>query len=162
LRDASAYQEREAAQLRDRLAEEGNAARIDFIKRLLPALDGLEEALASGRRLLEQPVPQPFWNRLIPARGASRSAAPAERQALAAWLDGLTFVRDRLLDSLAVAGVVPIAAVGQPFDPHRHLAVQSVDPTGGAAPGTVVGEHRRGYAHGDAVLRYSEVVVARH
>ena len=54
-----------------------------------------------------------------------------------------------------------MAALGEPFDPHRHIAIDSVPASEDAAAGTVVAEYRRGYAQGERLLRLAEVVVAR-
>jgi molecular chaperone GrpE len=89
------------------------------------------------------------------ADGGSRSGE------LAAWLEGLKFVRDRLLDLLAAEGVRPIEAVGDAFDPYLHVVVETVPATDSVPAGTVVRETRRGYLAGETVLRYAEVVVAR-
>jgi molecular chaperone GrpE len=82
------------------------------------------------------------------------------RDSLRAWLQGLTFVRQRLLDALAAEGVRPIPALGLPFDPVLHLAIQAVPSTNQPA-GTVVSEIRRGYTISGRVLRHAEVAVAQ-
>ena len=168
LRDYEAYRERELTQLRDRLGEAGNDGKLDIVRKLLPALDGLEQALASGRRRLQRAsatpppdAPPPFWQRWIPAH---RDQAPIEvfpAQEIAAWLQGLEFVQERLLDALASADVVPIPTEGVGFDPHLHVAVETAPASDQVRAGTIVREHRRGYLRGDTVLRYAEVVVAR-
>jgi hypothetical protein len=83
------------------------------------------------------------------------------QEAYAAWLKGLELVRERLFETLAMEGVEPLEAIGQPFDPHCHVALDTVPTQGDVLPGTIVSELRRGYAVGDRVLRYAEVVVAR-
>jgi molecular chaperone GrpE len=85
----------------------------------------------------------------------------AWQEGYAAWLQGLELVRERLFETLAMEGVEPLEAIGQPFDPHRHVAMDTVPARDDAPSGAVVSELRRGYAVGDRVLRYAEVVVAR-
>ncbi|MEP7190185.1 MAG: nucleotide exchange factor GrpE, partial [Roseiflexaceae bacterium] len=80
--------------------------------------------------------------------------------AIDAWVTGLTFVRQRLLDLLAAADVQPIDALGQPFDPQQHVAIGVVPPSQESPAGTVVEELRRGYRAGERVLRHAEVLVA--
>ena len=166
LKNAEAHRERELAELRDRVGEARDAGRVDLVQRVLPALDGLEEAIGSGQRLMEREaarvnsVPS-IWERLNPAGRRSRASEASSREAIAAWVAGLVFVRERLLDALAAVDVVPIIAEGRPFDPHRHVAVETVLASGTARPGAVVREHRRGYVRGSVILRYAEVVVAR-
>ncbi|HLF26401.1 MAG TPA: nucleotide exchange factor GrpE [Anaerolineae bacterium] len=168
LREANAYRERELAQLRDRLAGVRAEGRMEIVTRLLPALDGLDEALNAGRRLHagDRAAARPTfrvrarhaWAVLI---GQAPADAPAPDEALVAWLDGLDFVRDRLLGILASEGVQPIEAAGELFDPALHVAVETAPAGNGVAPGAIVRELRRGYRARDAVLRYAEVVVAR-
>ncbi len=80
---------------------------------------------------------------------------------LTAWLDGQRLLRDRLLAILNEAGIQPVPTIGQPFDPYRHVAVSTVEDE--ALPdGQIVAEERRGYAAGDHVLRYAEVVVVKN
>ena len=80
---------------------------------------------------------------------------------LAAWLDGQRLLRDRLLAILSEAGIEPIPTVGQTFDPYRHVAVGTVEDES-LPDGHIVAEERRGYAAGDHVLRYAEVVVVKN
>jgi molecular chaperone GrpE len=82
------------------------------------------------------------------------------RQAVIAWLDGIRLARMRLLDLLAAHEVRPIPTVGQPFDPHYHIAV-AIDTTGRSPDGIIISEDRPGYASPTKVLREAEVVVAR-
>ncbi|MGI8913209.1 MAG: nucleotide exchange factor GrpE [Chloroflexota bacterium] len=56
-------------------------------------------------------------------------------------------------------GLQLIAAVGQPFDPRLHEAVDTIT-TDEQPEGTVVQESQRGYRLGDDVLRPARVVVA--
>ncbi len=119
------------------------AAQLEVFKSLLPALDALDAAFDSGRRQVLQ----------LPMR-------PEVRQAVIAWLDGIRLARMRLLDVLAAHDITPIPTIGQPFDPHRHVAV-ATDTSRGMPEGTIVSEDRRGYATATKVLREAEVVVAR-
>jgi molecular chaperone GrpE (heat shock protein) len=168
LRDAAAHRERELNQMRDRLSEATGAGRLEVVQRLLPALDGLEAALASGNRLLqrsaalERPEARPsLWDRLNPARRAALEADLSASRNVAAWLEGLSVVQERLLEALAAADVAPIPTEGCAFDPHLHVAVETVPADGRTRSGDIVREHRRGYLHGGTIIRYAEVVVAR-
>ena len=119
------------------------AAQLDWLKGLLPVLDGLDAAFDAGRRqVLQLPM------------------SVEVRKAIIAWLDGIRLARIRLLDLLAAYKITPIPAVGQPFDPHRHVAV-ATDTTNRAPDGIIISQDRRGYATPDKVLRFAEVVVAR-
>jgi molecular chaperone GrpE len=92
------------------------------------------------------------------------AADPREQlrpEALAGWLKGLELLRERLLEHFAEEGIRPMATLGEPFDPHLHLAFGTVPPDPGHPAGTIVREARPGYLLGDTVLRYAEVVVAK-
>lgn len=69
--------------------------------------------------------------------------------------NGLRLVEQKFLSALAKLGVQPIEALGRPFDPARHEAVD-FDPAGG---GTVTAVYRRGYTLGDSLLRPAMVKV---
>jgi len=147
------------ARLLETLEEERvAAARNELLETILPALDGVEHAIASGQRYLEKRDKVAASPTLSESQRAL--LAPADRAALAGWLSGLRLVRERLLAVLETGGVTPIPAMGQPFDPYLHVAVGTVSAADGV-PGTVVGEERRGYRSPAGVLRYAEVIVYR-
>ena len=60
--------------------------------------------------------------------------------------------------ALRAAGVEPIQAAGQPFDPELHEAVEIV-PVEPQLDGTVTAEYSRGYRIGDRLLRPARVQV---
>ena len=88
-------------------------------------------------------------------------AALAPDQADAAWAQGVALTAQRMREALSRRGVVPIEAVGQPFDPTLHEALLEVPAAAGIAPGAVAQEVLRGYRRGDRALRAARVVVAR-
>ena len=73
---------------------------------------------------------------------------------------GLDFVAQQMETALNNAGLEPIEAIGQPFDPTLHEAIEEVDAPG-APSGTVVEEAKRGYRFGGHILRTSVVKVAK-
>lgn len=73
---------------------------------------------------------------------------------------GLDFVAQQMEAALQSAGLEPIEAKGQPFDPTLHEAIEEVDAPG-VASGTVVEEAKRGYRFGGNILRTSVVKVAK-
>jgi len=157
----AAMQEAQArqARLQETLcAEQVAATRNELLEAIIPALDGLENAIASGQRYLEKRDQASRSGRLSPAQAALVS--PMDRAMLAGWLDGLRLVRERLLAVLEAGGVTPIPTVGHPFDPYLHVAVGTTS-EGDGAPGMVVAEERRGYRSPDRILRYADVIVYR-
>lgn len=166
LRAGEAAREREVTQLREQLDRVEAGARLEVIQRLLPVLDGLDEAIAAGEALLteeEQAATLSFGQRMRAAWRVLKGASPGvvlPDEHWAAWLHGVEFVRARLLEVLAAEGVQPIETEGQPFDPKRHHAVEVVTADDPLAVGLITQETRRGYVCGENVLRYAEVVVA--
>lgn len=88
-------------------------------------------------------------------------APESMHEGFSVWLEGLSFVIQRMLDILAAEDIHPIEALGYRFDPQRHMAVEVVAAETDTPDGTVVAEIRRGYMEGKRVLRHTEVVVAR-
>lgn len=167
LRQAGVQREDELSERRAHLAQAHGQERVEVVRALFPVLDGLGEALDSGERLLKGTAAVrrlTLAQRLRAAvRALAGSASPGMLPApsMAAWLEGLGLVQERLLQVLAAAGVEPIETTGKSFDPHWHRAVEVAPAGAGAEPGTVVAQIRGGYALGDRVLRYAEVAVAR-
>ena len=65
----------------------------------------------------------------------------------------------QLLKTLEEAGVKPIEAVGQPFDPNFHNAVMHVDDET-LGENVIAEEFQKGYLYRDSVVRHSMVKVA--
>jgi molecular chaperone GrpE len=169
---------REAAALLERhaRAEIEARARLELVKELLPVADALDASVRASRDLLaalretpaETRVPSRSswlaWLRAptTPALTDETTGPTVDDRSVAfdAWLRGLLLIEGRLQSLLEREGVRPIQALGEPFDPHRHLAV-ATSRESGAADGTVVAEELRGYLAGDRVLRHAEVMVAR-
>lgn len=158
-------QEERTQQEQQRLTEARTQARGEMAADLLPALDGLEHAIESGRALLARRPTHPparpatsFLHKLNPAT-SQESSSPGD-ESLAAWLTGLELVRERFLGLLAAAGVQRIPALRAPFDPRLHVAMEAM-PRPDVPPGTVVRVLRQGYRQGERVLRYAEVAVAK-
>ncbi len=103
-----------------------------LMEELLPILDNFERAL---------------------------QAAEATRQ-LEPLLEGVRLTERQIKALLARYDIHPIVAVGQPFDPNLHEAIQRIE-TDEYEDGIIVDEVERGYRIGERVLRPSRVIVAR-
>lgn len=124
---------------------------------ILPALDGLEAAMAAGERYLAL-RDRAGESRRLSEEERARLLSPADRAMLAGWLDGLRLVRQRLLAILEKGEVTPIPTVGQRFDPYLHRAVGTTG-EGEGEPNVVVREEQRGYRSPAGILRYADVIV---
>lgn len=105
----------------------------DLGKKLLPALDNLERALATE---------------VSDDQGASLKK-------------GVEMVLESLRFALKDEGIEEIPASGEVFDPNLHQAVQTVPASEDVAPETIVEVLQKGYKLHDRVLRPSMVIVAQ-
>jgi len=153
-----AAQEQRDQLLETVVGERAAARERELLEAVMPALDGLENAIASGRRYLEVRDRAASSPNIASAQAVLVS--PADRAMLAGWLDGLRLVRERMLALLEEGNLTPIPTVGQLFDPYLHVAVGATTEGEGPA-GTIVAEERRGYRSPSGVLRYAEVIVYR-
>ena len=112
-----------------------------------------EERLRAQRRLLED---------LLPAIDNFALAQQYANQAqdVQAIKTGFDYVAQQMQSALQNAGLEPIEAQGQPFDPNLHDAIEEVGAPG-VPSGTVVEQTRRGYRFSGQVLRHSTVKVAK-
>ena len=108
----------------------------EVVGKLLPVLDNLRRAL-----------------------DAEASQQAGETEEFRHFLQGVELIYKQLSDVLESLGLQPVAAVGQPFDPHVHEAV-STEQTADYEPDTVMQELVRGYRLGDKLLRPAVVKVA--
>lgn len=107
-------------------------ARVELLRELLPVFDNMERAVSHAEQ------------------------AP-DVQAVAT---GVKMVVKQFQDVIGKLGVERVEAVGTPFDPNVHEAIQQIE-TKDQEPGTVVAELLAGYRWGERLLRASMVVVAK-
>ena len=86
-------------------------------------------------------------------------AAEATRE-LEPLLEGVKMTDRQIKALLARFDIHPIEAVGKPFDPNLHEAIQRVE-SEEYEDGTIIDEVERGYRMGERVIRPSKVIVAR-
>lgn len=103
----------------------------DIIERILPVADNFERGLAA-----------------IP-----------EEEKDSAFADGMEKIYRQLVKALDEAGVKPIEAVGQPFNPDFHNAVMHIEDES-LGENVVAQELLKGYTYRDTVVRHSMVQVA--
>ncbi|HLH77487.1 MAG TPA: nucleotide exchange factor GrpE [Candidatus Binataceae bacterium] len=75
-------------------------------------------------------------------------------------VEGVEMVLRSMIDFLRSHGVTQLSALGQPFDPLLHEAVDQIE-SDQHQPNTVVDEFVRGYQVGDRLLRPARVAVAK-
>lgn len=128
--------QRETDETRQRLnrsADERAATeKASFIETFLPVLDDLNRAIE-----------------------AVSNNAPRD-----AILEGLRRISNSVQNALTNAGVEPVAAVGEVFDPELHEAVDTGE-ADAEMDGRVISEYSRGFRMGDRLLRPARVKVGR-
>jgi len=75
------------------------------------------------------------------------------------YVKGIEMIYNRMAESLKKQGLEPVDAIGKPFDPHLHQAIERVETTD-APDNTVIGEFQRGYNFKGKLLRPAMVRVA--
>ena len=110
-----------------------------ILEGMVPVLDSLEAAIKSVTEKVEESDVSP---------------------AFTTFNEGVELVHKQLMDALKTHGLVPIAAVGETFDPNQHEALL-VTPSDDVPDGKVIEEFRRGYMLHTRVLRASQVVVSQ-
>ena len=76
-----------------------------------------------------------------------------------AFAEGMRMVYKQMTTALEQAGLTPIEAVGQTFDPEIHNAVMHIDDEA-YGESEIVEEMQKGYKYHDTVVRHSMVKVA--
>lgn len=107
---------------------------------LLPTVDNLERALEIGDTAMAE-------------------ASDANESNVSQVIKGVKMVRDEFLAALHKQGIEPVDAIGMPFDPAVHDALQQMD-SPDHPPGVVIREFEKGYKMGGRLLRPARVIVA--
>ena len=102
------------------------------LKEMLPVFDNLERAIDHA------------------------AAASEEKNPI---VEGVRLVLRQFVTAFERLDVLPVDAMGQPFDPNLHEAISQMESD--LAPGTVVQVLQRGYKSGERLLRPTLVVVAK-
>jgi molecular chaperone GrpE len=97
---------------------------------------------------------------LLPVLDSFERALQVKSDA-AEFRNGVELIYKQLLSVLAKLAVQPIAAKGEPFDPHFHEAIEMVE-TSDAPDHQVIEELQRGYKFKDRLLRPAMVKVAKN
>lgn len=150
LEDKLAEAQAEAARTREQLLR--TAADFDnFRKRSRREVD---EAQRRGRESILKDL-LPVFDNLERAATHAESAPDVKSVA-----DGVRIVAKQFVDTLDRMGIKRIPAVGKPFDPSVHEAIQQIESTEHPA-GVVIAEVQPGYILGDYLIRAAMVVVSK-
>jgi molecular chaperone GrpE len=154
LRDQIAKLERENGEYLRHLAEfqNRNTEMLQVMKRKDADLDQRLK-FAHEKLVLDLLTPLDNLDRAIDAAKKAGDKGP-----LAV---GVMATLGQVMDVLKRFGVTPIDALGQPFDPMRHQAIQSQPAAAGEEPNTVKAVVQQGFMLHDRVLRPAAVIVAQ-
>ncbi len=117
---------------RRELVDAERRGRDDTLKEMLPVFDNLD-------------------------RASVHAETATDVKALA---DGIGLVMRQFSDTLGKLGIERVPALGQPFDPSVHEAVQQME-TSDFEPGTIAAEVQAGYKNSEKLIRPALVVVAK-
>ena len=136
------------------------AAKYSAAVRQLADLDNARKRIERERREDTAKITAHVVEPLLPVLDAfERALAAHSDPAYEDYRKGFELIYRQLLESLARFGVERIEAMGRPFDPHVHQAVERVE-SSEHEDGTVVEDLRHGYKLRERVLRPALVRVA--
>lgn len=164
-----------------RVQSEVSDEMLETISKLNDETNGLKESLArrqrdfdNYRKRTERERQDTFRNvagnvaaQMLPVMDNLNRALDAfsevdekeEERDMKTFHEGVILVNQQLNEVLANMGVQQIAAIDEPFDPHRHEAVAREE-TDDVPPDTVIEEILRGYRIDDKIIRPSMVKVS--
>jgi len=76
------------------------------------------------------------------------------------WALGFQMILSQFKEMLAENGITSFVSEGKPFDPHRHLAIETEE-TDTLPEGIVVKEFVKGYSANDRIVRPARVKVSK-
>ena len=131
----------------------------NYKKRVKREMD--EAVLRATQQLLSAflPVMDNLERALEVAEPAANNASDDNAKNVQNLVLGIRMVKDEFLGALSRHGIEPVGAVGEPFDPSVHDALQQMD-SPDHAPGVVIREFEKGYRMGERLLRPARVIVA--
>jgi len=152
--------ERDEAELQA-VAEERDQL-FERLQRVTAELENYRKRVQREREDWRQFALEGFLKDLLSTIDNFERAREAARESgdLESLLEGLELIDRELQRLLGRHRVEPIDALGRPFDPFEHEAVET-EPAGDETPGTVTAVLQRGYRLHDRVLRPVRVRVAQ-
>ncbi|MDO8644388.1 MAG: nucleotide exchange factor GrpE [bacterium] len=129
--------------------------------RLMADMDNLRKRMAREKEEILRYGTEKLLMELLHVKDSLESALKHSEEAHDPKMlrDGIVLTEKQLDQALEKAGLTPIKAIGEPFDPALHEAIgQEVSQH--FEPGTVVHEFQKGYLFHERLLRPARVTVA--
>jgi len=145
-------------QERDRLAAEKDALQ-DRALRLRAEFDNYRKRTARELEQARTQAAEKLLQDLLPVLDHLELALAHATDEHGEFAKGVRLTATQFADALSKAGVTPIVATGERFDPELHEALAQ-QPSDEHPADTVVMEYQRGYRLGERVLRHARVVVS--
>jgi molecular chaperone GrpE len=136
-------------------------ALLDRLARLQAEFDNARKRAAREQQEFREFAAADVIKNILPVLDSFEHALKAPKGDASDFRSGIELIYRQFLDTLQKIGVQPISAVGQPFDPRIHEAVEMVDTTQ-VEDHHVLDELQRGYKYKDRLLRPAMVRVARN
>ena len=135
------------------------AAEKDRNMRLLADFDNFRRRVTREKNETYQRATEAAITEFLPVLDNFDRAIAQAPAAGDPFADGVRMVYEQFSNVLAKAGVTPIAAMGEAFNPDIHEAI-AYQPSPDAPEGQVIYEAKRGYRMGDRVVRPASVIVS--
>ena len=133
----------------------------DRVRRQMAEFDNFRKRTEKEKTQMFEPGAKSIVEKILPVvdnfeRGL---AAVTEEEKGTPFVEGMEKIYKQMMTVLEEAGVKPIEAVGQEFDPNLHNAVMHVEDEE-FGENIIAEEFQKGYTYRDSVVRHSMVKVA--
>ncbi len=135
-------------------------ALLDRVARLQAEFDNARKRAVREQQEFREFAAAEVIRNLLPTLDSFERALKAAADSTD-FRNGIELIYRQFQDALQKIGVQPIVAMGQPFDPRIHEAIEMVDTTE-VPDHHVLDELQRGYKYKDRLLRPAMVRVARN
>ncbi len=135
------------------------AAEKDRNMRLLADFDNFRRRVTREKNETYQRATEAAITEFLPVLDNFDRAIAQAPAAGDPFADGMRMVYEQFSNVLSKAGVTPIVAMGEAFNPEIHEAI-AYQPSPDAPEGQIIYEAKRGYRMGDRVVRPASVIVS--
>ena len=131
----------------------------DRLKRTMAEFDNFRKRTEKEKSAMYEVGAKSILEKILPVVDNFERGLKGMEESEDPFAQGMQMIYKQLMTSLEEAGVSPIEALGNEFDPNFHNAVMHVEDEE-AGESEIVEEFQKGYMYHDTVLRHSMVKVA--
>ena len=135
---------------------------LEHLQRLQAEFDNFRKRTVKEKQWLRSGVLEEVFAGLLPVIDNFQRALDSSKETesmSSSFMQGVEMIYSQLMDILKGYGVVPIKALGEPFDPSVHEAVGSEESE--QEENTIIREMQVGYCLKERVIRPSVVIIAK-